>query len=121
MRITYLKSRDKCLILLNYFSDVHWVWHVHMLAPTTYKKDLERLYGRMLNHNPGIWVKDPSKTKKLWNEMWPNEPFERKPEVNYDLTEHKSHQSQFQYDILSAVQRQKLFFYQKLKECWLSG
>ena len=47
-----------------------------MLAPTTYKKDLERLYGRMLNHNPEILYKDPSKTKKLWNKMWQNEPFE---------------------------------------------
>ena len=83
-----------------------------MLAPTTYKKDLERLYGRMLNHNPEILYKDTSKTKKLWNKMWPNEPFEMETEAKYNLTEQKHHQSQFEYDILSAVQRQKLFFYQ---------
>ena len=83
-----------------------------MLAPTTYKKDLERLYGRMLNHNPEILYKDPSKTKKLWNKMWPNEPFEMETEAKYNLDEQKHHQSQFEYDILSAVQRQKLFFYQ---------
>ena len=34
-----------------FISDVHWVWHVHMLAPQTYRNDLQRsILGRPINH-----------------------------------------------------------------------
>ena len=39
--------------ILNFtlLSDVHWVWHVHMLAPQTYRQDLQRsVLGRPINH-----------------------------------------------------------------------
>ena len=31
--------------------DIHWVWHVHMLAPQSYRTDLKRtILGRPMNH-----------------------------------------------------------------------
>ena len=30
--------------------DVDWVWHVHMLSPTSYKKDCSRYFGRLIDH-----------------------------------------------------------------------
>ena len=32
--------------------DVHWVWHVHMLAPVQYNKDCTATVDRMLGHEP---------------------------------------------------------------------
>jgi len=30
--------------------DIHWVWHVHMLAPVSYKIDCINVAGRLLGH-----------------------------------------------------------------------
>jgi hypothetical protein len=30
--------------------DVHWVWHVHMLAPVQYRADCQAVAGRILGH-----------------------------------------------------------------------
>ena len=88
--------------------DVHWVWHVHMLAPLTYKRDLKRLFGRVINHKPKSTAILEA-TRPIWNEMFPDEPFDYPDEMKGSL---HYHESNFDYDIWSAVQRQKLFFYQ---------
>lgn len=31
--------------------DIHWVWHVHMLAPVQYRSDCQATAGRILGHN----------------------------------------------------------------------
>jgi hypothetical protein len=31
--------------------DVHWVWHVHMLAPVQYRSDCQEIAGRILGHS----------------------------------------------------------------------
>ena len=77
-----------------------------MLSPVSYKRDLERVFGRVLNHSPKSKGLDDL-THAMWNKMWPDEPFEPN-EFSLDTT----YKSQFDYDIISAVQRQKLFFYQ---------
>lgn len=30
--------------------DVHWVWHTHMLSPTHYREDCDRLVGKIVDH-----------------------------------------------------------------------
>ena len=107
--ISKCNLKEVCLRDLKYkyiFSDVHWVWHVHMLSPVSYKRDLERVFGRVLNHSPKSKGLDDL-THAMWNKMWPDEPFEPN-ESSLDTT----YKSQFDYDIISAVQRQRLFFYQ---------
>ena len=82
-----------------------------MLAPVTYKRDLERIYGRIINHQPVNMDTLKEKrhfTKPLWNDMWPNESFKLHSMPSNDAF----YESKFDYDIVSAVQRQKLFFYQ---------
>jgi len=32
--------------------DIHWVWHVHMLAPVQYRADCQAIAGRILGHIP---------------------------------------------------------------------
>ena len=32
--------------------DVHWAWHVHMLAPQSYAEDCARAAGRVVDHKP---------------------------------------------------------------------
>ncbi len=31
--------------------DVHWVWHVHLLAPVSYAEDCVRVAGRVVDHH----------------------------------------------------------------------
>ena len=96
-------------------TDIHWVWHVHMLAPVTYKSDLERLFTRRINHRPQEWLvlrERRDYTRKLWNELWPEEPFDPSPDVEEIEERICDYQPGFDYDIATAVQRQRLFFYQ---------
>ena len=95
--------------------DIHWVWHVHMLAPQHYQHDLlQSPLGRIINHepcNPGS-VKAKTKrarTASAWRKLYPDEPFE----IDVLATEHGSEfSSSFTYDIVTASSRQKVFFYQ---------
>ena len=81
-----------------------------MLAPLTYERDLQRLFGVTINHI--LYDKQSletlrNTTKTLWNQNYPSEPFDPPDEaIETDF------QSSFDYDIAEAVQRQRLFFYQ---------
>ena len=89
--------------------DIHWVWHVHMLAPVQYNKDCTTISQRMLGHE----LRDLTeleklrvKTKSKWEEMYPGVPF------TVDLSHMKSHpealekeESDIKYDIKSAALR----------------
>ena len=96
--------------------DVHWVWHVHMLAPVRYARDLqESPLGRIINHRPAdilgeAAIRKRKQTAAKWSNLFPEEPFEKDLEtIIEDKTEFKS---PFSYDILSASARQKIFYYQ---------
>ena len=84
-----------------------------MLAPRTYKSDLERIAGRMINHEvkPLIRLKGLQQLTQIhWEGKFPKEPWS--DGESFEKNGHMSFNSQFEYDIASAVQRQKVFFYQ---------
>ena len=96
--------------------DIHWVWHVHMLAPVSYKMDCINVAGRLLGHRLTNSLERDAlreKTRKVWVKHFPNEPF--------DLAEskRKNHQefpnglvSKIAYNIEEAASRQRVFYYQ---------
>ena len=96
--------------------DVHWVWHVHMLAPVQYAQDLaESPLRRVINHKPGELFGDAAirkrkQTSAQWSNLFPEEPFEKDLETIFE--DRNEFKSPFCYDILSAAARQKIFFYQ---------
>ena len=98
-------------------SDVHWVWHCHMLCPSLYAADLEAsVLGRAIDHNPrdAATLEDlRRKTERRWEEAFPEEPFDFQPPTQEVFN------SDFKYDILAAALRQMEFFYQV--EIKLSG
>lgn len=93
--------------------DIHWVWHVHMLAPVSYKMDCINVAGRLLGHRLTNSLERDAlreKTRKVWVKHFPNEPF--------DLAEskRKNHQefpnglvSKIAYNIEEAASRQRVF------------
>ena len=96
--------------------DVHWVWHVHMLAPMNYHQDLSQSpLGRIINHQPinpqsQEAIGKRKQTAFKWIETFPDIPFE------LSLTEENSFHGEFSsklsYNIIAASERQKVFFYQ---------
>ena len=101
--------------------DVHWVWHVHMLAPAKYARDLqESPLGRIINHKPAdILGKEATRKRKQtaakWSNLFPEEPFEK--ELKTMIEDKNEFKSSFSYDILSASARQKIFYYQ-VRDKW---
>ena len=96
--------------------DIHWVWHVHMLAPLQYAQDLTKSpLRRIINHKPAelfgeAAIRKRKQTSAKWSNLFPEEPFEKDLEtIIEDKNEFKS---PFSYDILSAAARQKIFYYQ---------
>ena len=95
--------------------DIEWVWHCHLLAPVAYQQDCCKLLGRMVDHqllSEKDRAKKLQKTKALWQEEYPNEPFEVDLRKNTGADTASGVTSQLSYDILSAASRQKVFFYQ---------
>ncbi|KAJ0987506.1 hypothetical protein J5N97_005862 [Dioscorea zingiberensis] len=103
--------------------DCEWIWHCHRLNPVQYKKDCEKLFGRILdnkNVKSSLQVQGDSKdqTVQLWTKLFPEEPFE------FDLTtapaeeftDHEDSQDGLKgiitYDLVAAVGRQSTFYYQ---------
>jgi len=106
--------------------DVHWVWHVHMLAPYSYDADVRRLVGCVVDHrllSAAELDKARQRTRPLWTAAYPHEPFD------VDLTSTTTaaaddddggdstpaaadYTSQCSYDLESAIQRQSKFHYQ---------
>ena len=89
--------------------DIHWVWHVHMLAPVQYNKDCTATVDRILGHQPRSFkdLVDPKlKTCKLWEEHYPGVPFD------IDLSTLESHpeelgkdESSLKYNVVAAALR----------------
>lgn len=88
--------------------DIHWVWHVHMLAPVQYNKDCTAISKRILGHqleSLDKLVEKRRSTKSKWQETYPEIPFE------VDLTHLQSHPEQLEapssieYDIKAAALR----------------
>ena len=89
--------------------DIHWVWHVHMLAPVQYNKDCTATVDRILGHQPRSFkdLVDPKlKTCKLWEEHYPGVPFD------IDLSTLESHpeelgkdESSVKYNVVAAALR----------------
>ena len=97
--------------------DVHWIWHVHMLAPYHYQKDCQNLINTVPCHklrSEGYRQSAMKSCRSLWEERYKNEPFD----VTLDkLMQSKeaaecSYQSKCSYDIEAAVGRQRMFYYQ---------
>lgn len=74
-------------------SDIAWLWHCHRLAPSHYEDYTVGTFGHVLEPRPAFvfvlhendddgYMADASKTKKLWEDMYPEEPFFlREPDV----------------------------------------
>ncbi len=94
--------------------DVHWVWHVHMLAPPSYSEDCARVAGRVVDHNlksPAVLEASRSKTEPLWQKRYPGVPFELNGSSPGYIEEAPS-KSRISYDIVEAALRQGSFYYQ---------
>ncbi|KAK8748484.1 hypothetical protein OTU49_015819, partial [Cherax quadricarinatus] len=95
-------------------SDVHWVWYVHMLAPEHYVRDCHNIVGQIVDHKLfklKALKKAHKRTRKLWMEMYPDEPFD----VILDGSQPVSlsqYTSLISYDLEAAVGRQSAFYYQ---------
>lgn len=103
--------------------DIHWVWHVHMLAPVTYRQDCSAVIGdRVLNHAlplsqnlPKVPRKGP-KTRELWEQKYPGVPFE----VDWNnfealkIDDDDEFESKITFDIVMAAKRQQCFNLQVL-------
>merc|ERR1719295_574880 len=103
--------------------DVHWVWHVHMLAPRAYARDIKAATvstsTRLFNYKPQSVIALKAKrdaTADLWNSRYPHEPFWPPNKSDYEdessSSAGRNHVSKFSYDIVAAALRQKLFYYQ---------
>ena len=114
--------------------DVHWVWHVHMLAPYYYEKDCLGLVNCVPDHK---LLSDNSRhaamerAKVIWEERYRSEPFHvpLDPGPGEGSKDgggagggmngsavcngyHEPYQRRSKYDIESASARQRMFYYQ---------
>ena len=93
--------------------DIAWVWHCHMLCPTEYAKDYQRITGKVLDHKYNSKLdrfKKQENTKQLWTEF---------TGVSFDFMSEDAVDSGYDkfttginYDIIAAADRQKSFYYQ---------
>ena len=93
--------------------DIAWVWHVHMLSPLSYERDCNEIVSVLVDHRILVGKareKGLKKARALWNQEYPREPFE--VDLNAPVTCVQDFESRIQYDIKSACQRQRVFYYQ---------
>ena len=93
--------------------DIAWVWHVHMLSPLSYERDCNEIASVLVDHRILVGKareKGLKKARALWNQEYPKEPFE--VDLNAPVTCVQDFESRIQYDIKSACQRQRVFYYQ---------
>jgi hypothetical protein len=89
--------------------DIAWVWHCHLLAPMTYVNDCIRVCNTEIDHSLTPVV-DRAGTEQLWSQKY--------PDINFDINlvtigvNPPSYESQIQYDLEKAAERQKAFYYQ---------
>ena len=101
-------------------TDVHWVWHAHMLSPNDYRNDCLKVFGRVVDHRLATLeetAQKQEKTKVLWNEMFPTEAFELPKDRDEILERYNNFsdwkdESQLEYDIIGSAMRQMSFHYQ---------
>ncbi|CAK5054407.1 unnamed protein product [Meloidogyne enterolobii] len=89
--------------------DVHWVWHVHMLSPVSYREDCAAICGTVVDHK--LLSADEIQQRyeqsvSAWNNFCPEEPYE------FLSSSSKPYKQKSKYDIVEAVQRQRNFNYQ---------
>lgn len=115
--------------------DIHWVWHVHMLAPVAYSADCLRVMNRVAGHRlmtMAMLEKQRERTRDLWQKQYPDVPFDvtkesisrpKPPEkasssLEVDgasggcAAEKGGGRSQIRYNIVAAAVRQGVFYYQ---------
>ena len=93
--------------------DTAWVWHVHMLSPLSYERDCNEIVSVLVDHRILVGKareKGLKKARALWKQKYPKEPFE--VDLNAPVTCVQDFESRIQYDIKSACQRQRVFYYQ---------
>lgn len=101
--------------------DVHWIWHVHMLAPYYYEKDCTNLVNKIIDHKlmyDSIRQAAVERTKQLWAVRFKNEPFEPYLDAGNEAVTCNGYHSadeyrpKCSYDLVGAVSRQRVFYYQ---------
>ncbi|XP_020586953.1 glycine-rich domain-containing protein 1-like [Phalaenopsis equestris] len=98
--------------------DCEWIWHCHRLNPIQYRKDCEKLYGRVLdkkNVQSTVHEKAKQQTAEIWASFYPDEPFEldfRSPSTGGTSNKHIETLNTITYDLVSAVKRQSSFYHQ---------
>ena len=93
--------------------DIAWVWHVHLLSPLSYERDCNEVVSVLVDHRILVGKareKGLKKARALWKQKYPKEPFE--VDLNAPVTCVQDFESRIQYDIKSACQRQRVFYYQ---------
>lgn len=94
--------------------DVAWVWHCHMLSPTEYKKDCEKICGKLINHlynSKDERTIKQAKTVDEWTKLGCSYDYLSRNSVG-SKKEFKQFKSSIQYDLIAAADRQKSFYYQ---------
>ena len=96
--------------------DIHWVWHVHLLAPAFYIQDCKRVVSKVPGHRHFDPKSAESSTaqnlaKELWEKKYQDEPFSLHFDNIFNTDDPPIRESQIVYNILSAASRQKSFVY----------
>ena len=99
--------------LLSAPMDIEWMWHCHLLNPAAYEKDCKRIVKKVVDHR----VLDRERRRQslqesqvLWRHEYPSVPFDADGPISpwYDT----NFKSKITYNLLAAVARQKVFYYQ---------
>ena len=93
--------------------DIAWVWHVHMLSPTSYEKDCKEVVSTLVDHKILVGkqrARALERARNLWKEFYPSEPFE--VDLTAPLSNAPDFESRIEYDITAACGRQRVFYYQ---------
>uniref|UniRef100_A0A915NEN7 Uncharacterized protein n=1 Tax=Meloidogyne floridensis TaxID=298350 RepID=A0A915NEN7_9BILA len=80
--------------------DVHWVWHVHMLSPVSYREDCVAICGTVVDHK--LLSADEIQQRyeqsvSAWNNFCPEEPYE------FLSSSSKPYKQKSKYDIVEAI------------------
>lgn len=91
--------------------DIQFVWHSHMLAPTAYASDCERLFGRIL---PSRVRERTPQILKFSEQLWAKKynstmPFHLNYTTNIQVI--PPYTSKIRYALAQAVERQAEFYY----------
>ena len=76
-KMLYLKLTNPKTFLVPCY-DMDLIWHTHMLHPSSYKTDTEKLFGKIFNHDDSVTDRSPGsklnkadeRTRALWRESF---------------------------------------------------